>query len=79
MSGAAAAGGGAAGGGGGSYLLLLGGAEVGPLLPAVLLLGGQAVGVLRHVLRLLHQLRRLQALHGDDVEGVQILDGGWEG
>lgn len=54
------------------YLLLLG--VAGPLLLAVLVLGSESVRVLRHVLRLLHKLRRLHALHGDDVEGVQILD-----
>ena len=39
-----------------------------------LLLPAAPVGVLRHVLRLLDQLRRLHALHGDDVEGVQVLE-----
>lgn len=50
-------------------------AEVCPLLLAVLVLGSESVGVLRHVLRLLHQLRRLHALNGNDVEGVEILEG----
>lgn len=44
--------------------------ETGPLPVAV---GGLIEGVFRHVLRLLHQLRRVHGLHGDDVEGVQVL------
>lgn len=34
---------------------------------------GGAEGLLRHVLGLLHQLGRLHHLHGDQVEGVQVL------
>ncbi|KAF3859679.1 hypothetical protein F7725_022078 [Dissostichus mawsoni] len=45
------------------------GVEARPLF-ARLVFTAEPVRVLRHVLRLLHQLRGLQSLHGDDVEGV---------
>ncbi|KAF3859673.1 hypothetical protein F7725_022072, partial [Dissostichus mawsoni] len=46
----------------------------GPARPlfARLVFTAEPVRVLRHVLRLLHQLRGLQSLHGDDVEGLPV-------
>lgn len=52
--------------------LLFLGAE-GWLLSFLLVFCWTPVGVLRHVLRLLHQLCGIHVLHRDDVEGIKIL------